>query len=280
MNTRCKVSVIIPVTREKKAQEAIRAVEKQGYPKKFLEIIAVDIKKKLSPGKRRNLGAKRAKGEILLFLDDDCLPQKGWLKENIKALKDKSIGAVSGMVLGKSRSFFARCVDFTNFDRAQIPKRKEGVLFSATLGTKKVLWEKVGGFDETLLAHEDIDFCCRLIQLGYKTVYEPRIKVWHHHGRETFGAFLRYLYNGGKNGGLTIEKRYPNLLPYNKIVTKLAHPWFYFWFIVPFAMVSTIQTFFALFPYYPGVIFYLFFVFLGRLACQVGIWRSTFSKSL
>jgi len=55
-----KVSVIIPVTREKKAQEAEGSVLAQDYP--GLEIIKVEAKG-LSPAQARNKGVKKAKGE-------------------------------------------------------------------------------------------------------------------------------------------------------------------------------------------------------------------------
>src|SRR3989344_5737696 len=41
------------------------------------------------PAKARNLGAKNANGEILLFTDADCVPQKNWLSEMMRPFADK-----------------------------------------------------------------------------------------------------------------------------------------------------------------------------------------------
>lgn len=59
-----KVSVIIPVSRPGKAQEAEESVLAQDYPR--LEIVKVGAKG-LNPAEVRNKGAKKARGEILLF---------------------------------------------------------------------------------------------------------------------------------------------------------------------------------------------------------------------
>lgn len=278
-----KVSVIIPVTRPRLAQKAKESVLNQKDKSFSLELILFPAKG-ITPGKARNQGAEKAKGEILLFLDDDCQVGESWLKENLKALKDHEVGAVGGMILGKSKKYFARCLDFANFSLSQIPLGEERVVSSTSLGVRREIFEAIGGFDEVLEIKEDTDLCYRLIQRGYKCVYQPKIKVFHDHGRTTLKKFLVYQYLNGRKSGLAVENRYPDLAfsqklgKINEILKRIQHPFFYFLFLIPLALVGTIYTLILNFPYHRDVFLYTPFIFLGKLVCQIGIFKWLFEE--
>lgn len=263
-----KVSVIIPVTREKLAQKAIKSIQRQNYPQ--LEIIKVKAKG-LSPSQARNNGVKRAGGEILLFLDDDCQTQENWLRENLKVLADGKIGAVGGMIKGKSRKYFSRCLDFANFAFAQGMKRRFMPVCSASLGMRKSVFEKAGGFDESLIIGEDVDLCFRLTRLDLKTVYEPKIKVWHHHRRKSLTEVLKYQYRNGKVKGLVIEKRYPDNFWFIFLKT-IAKPWLYWIFVLPFAVLAALIAVGVNWKNRQEVFYLIPGIFLAKLACQIGIF--------
>jgi cellulose synthase/poly-beta-1,6-N-acetylglucosamine synthase-like glycosyltransferase len=235
------VSVIIPFSKPETVGNAIRSVLDQDYPEEFLEIIvvgkgseelldkwpqviAVDEGPIKQPGRARNLGAVKASGEILLFLDDDCEVQENWIQENLAELENDEVGAVSGKVVGKSNAFFARCVDFTNFGVCQTSKRREGRLWTATFGMRKNILETVGGFNEDIRVQEDIDICFRLNRLDYKTIYQPKIKVSHNHNRTTVNSFLKYQFDSGRIAGLDIEGQYPDLSLRNRILSLVRTP--------------------------------------------------------
>lgn len=275
-NMHQKISIIIPVSRSQKAQKAEESVLAQDYP--GLEVIKVDAKG-LSPAEARNKGAKKARGEILLFLDDDCEAQENWLRENLKALAEPKAGAVGSRVQGKSGKYFARSLDFANFTFAQSTKRREMPVCTASLAIKKEVFQKVRGFNEKMRVGEDTDLCMRLRRLGYKTIYEPRIKVLHDHGRETLKSFLSYQYNNGRVKGLTIEGRYPDNLWF-LFLKKISYPGIYWLFILPFAILATLIAVLVNLRDYPKVIFYSPGIFLGKLACQVGIFAWTLKKPL
>ena len=267
------VSVVIPYSKPDKIDNCIRSVLGQEYPADLLEIIlvgkgssnvakrwpqvtAVDVGPIFRPGKARNLGAEMANGDFLLFLDDDCEAQPSWIEESIAELRSTRVGAVSGMIRGKSRAFFARCVDYANFGQCQTDRRWEGRLWTATFGIRKELLEQLGGFNEKVRVQEDIDLCFRLNREGYATVYQPKVKVLHHHGRTSLKSFIGYQYFGGRHAGLHIESQYAGLSLRNRLLAKLQNPLLYSLFILPFAVAGTLST---LFMNYRENKLYLFF---------------------
>lgn len=265
-----EVSVILPVTRPKLAAKAIYSVRQQAQLGVNLEILTV-VGKGLNPGKARNQGVTKAKGKIILFLDDDCQADKGWLKDNLTALKDPAVGAVGGRVIGRSQKYFARCVDLANFGWVQGGSRRALPLCAASLGVKRTIFEKVGGFDEAMAVGEDVDFCFRVNALGYQTIYEPKIKIYHEHGRDTLRQLVAYQFRNGRQKGLIIEKRYADNWQFI-LLRAIGRPLLYPWFILPLSILASWQAIIAnreqgwpVIKLWPGV-------WLGKLACHIGIW--------
>ena len=289
------VSVIIPYSKPEKIDNCIRSVTDQYYPRDLLEIIvvgkgstnvaqrwpgvhAIDSGPIFRPGKARNLGAKAASGEVLLFLDDDCEAQENWVHENLEEVANEGVGAASGMIAGKSNGRISRAVDFANFSRCQMPERQERPLCTATFAIRKEVFEQVGGFDEGMKVHEDIDMCHRLELAGYQTIYQPRVKVLHDHGRETLGALMRYLYYGGREGGLAVEEAYPDQSLQYQFIRKLKHPLLYGLAVLPFAAAATFQAIRINLKEFKSVLALSPLIFLGKLSCHVGIWRWTIEE--
>ena len=285
-----RVSVIIPYSKPAKIDRSLQSVLGQGYPADWLEIIvvgkgsssvakrwpqvtAVEVGPIFRPGKARNLGAEMANGDFLLFLDDDCEVQQGWIRENLAELETDSVGAVGGMIVAKSNRIIARCVDFANFSLSQINKRQERPICSATFAIRRSVFDQVGGFDEGMKVHEDIDLCHRLEISGYQTVYQPRVRVLHDHGRETLASMIRYLHFGGREGGLSVEESYKKLSSFYRFLLRMKHPLIYSLMVVPFALAATLQTVWINFKEQKKVVLLSPLIFLGKLSCHVGIWR-------
>ena len=289
------VSVIIPFTRPDTVGNAIESVLSQDYPSDKVEIIVVgkgstklaerwpqispiDVDPISQPGRARNMGAQKASGDVLIFLDDDCEAQEGWLGENVAELSRDEVGAVSGRVIGKSNALFARCVDYTNFGLCQTGRRREGRLWTATFGMRKATFNEAGGFDQSIRVQEDIDICFRLGRLGYKTIYTPSIKVLHNHGRRTLRSFLGYLYSGGRTGGIAVEARNPDVGPRNRLLSRLANPFLYPFFVLPFSMAGTLTTVVANFRENKKVLVLSPLILLGKVSCHVGVWLWTLDR--
>src|SRR5260221_6434643 len=146
------------------------------------------------PGEARNTGARAAAGEYFLFLDDDCEPASDWIEQNVRELEKPAVGAVGGQIAGKSKAFFAQCVDFSRFGFSQANKPALGAVCSASLGVKRKAFDEAGGFSEVLRSEEHMDLCYRRVKLGYKAVYHPAIIVLHNHRRSSFAVLMRYSY--------------------------------------------------------------------------------------
>ena len=96
----------------------------QTYPKSNFEIIVIDngssdksvevinkfavnlLEERKYPNSyvARNKGLKHAKGEIIVFLDADCLPERQWLESLVEPFRDSTVGVVAGEVLSYQAS--------------------------------------------------------------------------------------------------------------------------------------------------------------------------------
>jgi cellulose synthase/poly-beta-1,6-N-acetylglucosamine synthase-like glycosyltransferase len=284
-----RVSVIIPFSKPEQAQIVLAALCKQTFSAALTEILlvgpnssslaaqwaikAVETQPIYYPGEARNIGARVATGDYFLFLDDDCEPAPDWIEQNVRELERPEVGAVGGQIAGKSKAFFAQCVDFSRFAFSQANKRVEAALCSASLGVKRAAFEQVHGFNEELRSEEDMDFCYRLMKIGYKTIYQPNIKVLHDHRRKSFGVLLRYSYFYGRVSGLYVKRLYPEMSKRNAILSAIQNPLLYPVMMIPVSLGATINIVRTNVKEYPRVLLYAPFIFLSKLASHIGIWR-------
>lgn len=219
-----QVSIIIPVrNRPDDIAACLQSLSGIDYPSEKVEILVVDdastddtpdvvsrfpviliaIKEHRQASFCRNLAAKRAKGEILAFIDSDCLADPLWLKELVPAFKDPLLGAVGGAV----DSYF----DERGLDRYEkvksslkvgswLRRSREGENFfyvpSCNLIVKRDIFLDLGGFNENLHVGEDVDFCWRMQDRGYHLEYRPAGLIYHKH-RNRLGAFARRRFDYG-----------------------------------------------------------------------------------
>jgi glycosyltransferase involved in cell wall biosynthesis len=167
-----------------------------NYFAKLKKNIKYCWQKNAGPAKARNFGAKKANGEIIVFIDSDCIPEKNWLKEMISPFKDKAVGGVQGTYKTKQTGLIARFVQVEIEERYEKMKKaqKEGTLdwigsYSAAYRTEA--YKKLNGFDETfpIASGEDPELSYRLKKSGYNIVFNPNAIVYHTHPDD----LLKYL---------------------------------------------------------------------------------------
>jgi GT2 family glycosyltransferase len=126
------------------------------------------------PAANRNHGASQARGDWLVFLDDDCVPEPGLLN----AYQDRILPGESSRVLeGRISALGER----TSIDQEAPINEQGGLLWSCNFCIKKELFVQMGGFDEMFMgpAMEDVDLRERLRVLGEAIVFVEQAAVLH-----------------------------------------------------------------------------------------------------
>lgn len=146
----------------------------------------------IGPAQKRDLGAKQARGQILVFIDDDAYPHKNWLTSIMKNFQDTKVGAVGGPGVTPpgvgwreeaSGWVSASPLGSGEFMYRFLPLAKRLVddYPSMNLAVRKTDFDLVGGFDSNYWPGEDTKLCLDLVhKLGKKIVYEPKAAVYHH----------------------------------------------------------------------------------------------------
>ncbi len=282
------VSVIVPTSRPEQAIQTLESLSHQRYAGEIETIVVGSIADELAhhwsaipvnpgpiyePGKARNLGVVHATGGVLLFLDDDCTVAEDWVERNVRALQQSKIDAVGARIRSQSRSFFARCTDFTNFGFYQHGHSTEGPVASASMGVLREVFHAVGGFDEILRSGEDMDFCYRLRKQGYRTIYQPDIIVTHDHRRDSLSKILHYNYAHGLAGGLETKIRHRDSGLKNRLLFSVRFPPLFLLLLPLIAAIATAHIVAINIGENWNVLLYVPFIFLGKLAYELGIFR-------
>ena len=133
------------------------------------------------PASNRNAGARLALGEWLVFIDDDCLPDAGWLAA-IEAATRESCDVAEGRTV-------CRAGLRTPLVHAPINERG-GYWWSCNLEVRRSLFEQLGGFDErfTVPHMEDVEFRERARVTGARERFVPDAVVDHPPRRVRWGA--------------------------------------------------------------------------------------------
>jgi glycosyltransferase involved in cell wall biosynthesis len=193
------VSVVIPAYNEEEMiAQCLASIKRGDYPKERYQIIVVDNgsqdrtreisrshgavvwedrEKKVSG--LRNLGAFHAIGDLLAFVDADCIVAENWLSEGVRYFSDEEVVAWGAAPLPPDNSTWVQ-ETWYSVRKAKFSIQTVEWLESMNLFVRKKDFEKVGGFSENLVTAEDVDFCYRLSGLGTgKILSDQNIRVVH-----------------------------------------------------------------------------------------------------
>lgn len=156
----------------------------------------------------RNAGAEAATGRIVAFTDDDCEPDKDWLAGLARAFA-KGWDAAGGPNLPPPPRSEAEAVVAAAPgapSHVMLDDEEAEHLPGCNIAVRRDAYFKIGGFDPQFrTAGDDVDFCWRLREKGYRLGFSPTAFVWHHR-RPSLRGYLRQQIGYGKAEKLLIAK--------------------------------------------------------------------------
>jgi glycosyltransferase involved in cell wall biosynthesis len=167
----------------------------------------------------RNAALRHASGDLLAFLDDDVVVDRGWLDGLFAAWQGcPDAGGFSGLVLpyrldteaqvqfelrgGFGRGFEPKVFHSASADNPLHPVGSGVIGAGCNMAFDRSLLLSLGGFDEALDTGAplpgggDLDIFYRVLRSGRAVVYEPRYSVYHEH-RETLPQLRRQYWSWG-----------------------------------------------------------------------------------
>ena len=214
-----KVSIIIPSRNKVELlSKCVRSIETKTKYKNY-EILIVDNQSseadaieylKASPhrvlpftepfsfSRIINFAAQHAQGDYLLFLNNDTqVISPRWIEEMLGYCQQKEIGIVgakllfpndqiqhAGVILGiagvAGHALKGFACDSRQHFGLSCNVRNYSAVTAACMMVRKEVFNEVGGFDESLpIAYNDVDFCLRVRNAGYRIVCTPHAELYH-----------------------------------------------------------------------------------------------------
>ncbi|MCU0526510.1 MAG: glycosyltransferase [Elainella sp. Prado103] len=220
-------SIVIPTyNRPDRLRLCLAAISQLNYPFDRFEVIVVDDgsptllhpivepfqaqlqltllrQVNAGPASARNAGAMLAKGEFLVFTDDDCTPTPTWLTafqaqfgitptdllggQTLNALPQNLCSTASQILIDYLYGYYNRNDRTAHF------------FASNNFALPTALFRVLGGFNTAfpLAAGEDREFCDRWLHQGYAMTYVPQAQIYHAH-RLNLQTFWRQHFNYGR----------------------------------------------------------------------------------
>lgn len=217
-NSKPSVSVIVPVHRAGKfLEDLIQSLQHQTA--RHFEVILVGFhhtelqKRALPPGffyvraksrwpdVKRNLGAQKAKGDILAYTDEDCIPDPHWVRaiEHVFSMHSKA-AAIEGATRGEQKKLFSH----------SIQNEKGGWYPTCNMAFRKKDFVEIGGFDESYhFFREDLDIVFKLKHQNKTVLFSPLLHVFHPERKTDWRSILDELFM--VKGDVRLYKKFPAL---------------------------------------------------------------------
>lgn len=225
-----EVSVVIPTYQRRASLERVLGgLATQEWPRERLEVVVVSDggddgsvemarafpmpfrlrafwQKNQGPAAARNLGVDRAEGSLLIFLDDDVVPQPRLVAEHFRAHCQATNRVVIGPMLEPAG---VRLQPWVRWEALMLAEQYEAMLegrwaptpwqfYTGNASVRTELVRRAGGFDLSYRRAEDIELAFRLYALGSEFVFSPAAAGMHF-ARRSYRSWLGAAYQYGRN---------------------------------------------------------------------------------
>ena len=220
-----RVSLIIPTLNSPTLGRTLEAVRRQtrlpdevivvgldeakvrsGFP----EVRFIDTVRPVCAAAARNRGLDEAVGDFLVFTDDDCVPEAGWLASLLRCHQGGELVVGGGVVIDVPE-YWALSDNLAMFHafRPEHPKGVRPFLPTLNLGVHRSVWERVGGMDESFpgAGSEDTDWTIRMRLAGFRLFFDPTALVQHSPARRDLRSVARHWRLSGRNS-IRVRLRY------------------------------------------------------------------------
>lgn len=163
-----------------------------SYANKDQRVIHLPLKNK-GRSKAVNCGLQKISSFAVGLTDDDCIIQKNWLNEVMRAFEDSKVDLVYGQTkaykpqLNKNKfcpSTFSKKPNVFSIT-SRLGKHWEEVGFDNNVVIKNKVFQNIGGYKWwigpgcLIPAAEDAEFALRALLAGYKIAYNPKMMAYH-----------------------------------------------------------------------------------------------------
>lgn len=249
-----KLSVVIPTyNRRHILERALSALSAQDLPPKDFEVIVVidgstddtaeclrGWKPKFASqaltaqhrgaGAARNVGIRAATGELVLFLDDDLIAPPDLLRQHCSAHARLGPSVVHGpiyMAPGSSQTVIRHVMErfYDGFHRQMapamdlrypdgLPESMGSFIFLVNSSMPRDVLVRLGGFDEQILAGEDLELGLRMWKIGVSFRYRPTAIAQEFY-RKSSRQYLKRQARAFGAGDLIISRKHPEYRPHS-----------------------------------------------------------------
>jgi len=213
-----KVSIIVAtLNSERTLNDCLKSIFELNYPKDCFEVIVVDgcsrdktveiargypakvFVEPLNAPAAYNYAIRKARYDIIGFIDADARVEREWLNKLVPYLSDMQVAGVGGGIeTWNIENVWSRSIGYDIKNRYERLKDYVKRIATMNLLLKKNVIEEVGGFDETLPTQYDTDLGVRITSKGYKIAFNPNAKCYHYN-RSTLWDYFKQQLQYGKN---------------------------------------------------------------------------------
>lgn len=221
-------SLVVPNLHSMLVNETIMSLEQQEFDHRDFEVIVVGMDKHslvrtsslvrfdrsehpLSPAAARNRGARQAHGDVLVFIDADCIAYPNLLRMYSERFSNESVNVLGGGVDFERKSYWGIADNISAFHDylISLSQGERQLLVTINLAVRRAVFEQTGGFDERYPhpSGEDSDLSVRLRSQGYVLHFEPRAAVLHKPPRNSLASAVRHSFLQGMYS-IKLDPRY------------------------------------------------------------------------